>query len=46
MERLGPEFGVKSAAGTGPFVLKTFVPNQRLEATHHSVFFVEIDFSA
>lgn len=35
MERHGAEFGVKSAAGTGPFVLKSFTPNQRFEATRN-----------
>jgi peptide/nickel transport system substrate-binding protein len=35
MERHGAEFGVKSAAGTGPFILKSFTPNQRLEATRN-----------
>lgn len=35
IQQLGREYGVKGAAGTGPFVFKSFTPFQRIELTRN-----------
>ena len=35
INQLGREYGVKGAAGTGPFVFKSFTPFQRIELTRN-----------